>query len=73
MPGKDMGVSGQLKASTREFSKDNCFPSTRGYEFKNISQCPSCLRNHLGKNAVESSNYLPQLGEPERGKREKCS
>lgn len=69
VPGKEVGVPGQLKASTGEFSKDNCFPSTRGYEFKNKSQWPSCFRNHLGKNVVGSSKYLPQWSEPEWGKK----
>lgn len=70
MPSKDVGVvSGQLRASTRGFSKDNCFPSAQDYEFKNKSQWPSCLKNHLGKNVVESNNNFPNLGEPEGGEK----
>lgn len=50
--------------------KDNCW--TLGYGFKNKPQWPACLKNHLGKNVPESSNYVPTGVNYREGKREKC-
>lgn len=63
------GCLGSWKPPHGNSIRTTALPQPEAMNLKMNLSDPPGLKNCLGKNVVESSNYLPHWGEPERGKK----